>query len=69
MAENEEEYALRVYATDAIMNIAENTARPVQGKYLTARWVDILEPAPRDTRTAKEISDDFIERHGLRFAE
>lgn len=52
------------------MNIAENSAKlcPGDGKYLTGRWVDIMEPKPRDDRNAVEIADDFMQRHGLKFA-
>ena len=60
--------AYRVYTTDAAMMIAENTAKIVAGRILTARWIEVIEPVPTDTRTAVEIADDFIQRHGLKFA-
>lgn len=47
--------AYRVYVTDALKFIAENTARYAGGGYMKARYEDLIHPKPEDTRTAEEI--------------
>lgn len=39
-----------------------------QNKYLTERWLNLVTPQKRDTRSADEIALDIIERAGLRLA-
>lgn len=55
----------RVYVTDALRIITENTARIAGGKSITARYADIIEEKKPDTRTAEEIAGDVITRGGL----
>lgn len=47
--------AYRVYVTDALKVIAENTSRFNGGSYMNARFTDIINPKPEETRTADEI--------------
>jgi hypothetical protein len=49
------EKAYKMYITDALKIIAENTAKQVGGSYLTARYAEIIEPVKQETRTANEI--------------
>lgn len=51
---NAEEKAYRIYVSDTLKMIAENTAR-AGGRYVTARYVDIIHPKPEETRSADEI--------------
>ena len=56
-------YAYRVYVTDALQMIAENTAPQAAkytggkaGRYLAKRWADLDKPAPpEETRTPEEV--------------
>lgn len=57
--------AYRVYVTDALKVIGENTAKYAGGNYLSARYTDIAYPKPQDNRTGKEIAADVIKRAGL----
>ena len=61
--------AYRVYVTDALRLICENTARFVNGNYLTIRFVDMIKPdsheAEIDDRTAQEIVNDIVSRAGI----
>ena len=57
--------AYRIYVTDALMYISENTARASSGRYLTKRYAEIIGEAKKDTRTGEEIAADIITRAGL----
>jgi hypothetical protein len=54
--------AYRVYVTDALKAIAENTARYVGGGYIKARYADLIEPKPEETRTPEQIVDRMKEK-------
>ena len=62
----QEDKAYRIYVTDALRLISENTASSVGGKYITARFADVIAP-PReeDNRTCEEITAEIIARCGL----
>lgn len=60
----QEEMLYRIYLTDALKVISENTAKMVQeGKYLPKRYADLIEKKNRkeDERTGDEIADEVIE--------
>lgn len=50
----QEDKAFRVYVTDALKAIADNTARQVKGATLSKRFVDLITPEP----SAEEIADN-----------
>lgn len=54
--------AYRVYVTNALKAIAENTARYVGGGYIKARYADLIEPNPEETRTPEQIVDRMKEK-------
>ena len=53
--------AYRVYVTDCLKLIAENTKNIA----LKLRYYDIIQPKKADTRTGDEIVADIIKRAGL----
>ena len=53
--------AYRVYVTDCLKLIAENTGNIS----LKLRYYDIIQPKKADTRTGDEIVADIIKRAGL----
>ena len=57
--------AYRIYVTDALRVVAENTARFASGNYIKARYADMIEPKKQDNRTGDEIVEDIIKRAGL----
>ena len=57
--------AYRVYITDCLKLIAENTANISRGQYMKARYYDVIHPVKFDTRTGDEIVEDIINRAGL----
>nr|DAG72316.1 MAG TPA: hypothetical protein [Caudoviricetes sp.] len=57
--------AYRIYVTDALRIVAENTAQYVGGDYIKARYADMIEPKKQDNRTCKEITADIVARCGL----
>lgn len=59
-----DERRYRAYITDALMVIAENTARFAGGQTMAGRWYDAYMPV--DTRTGDEIVLDILEKTGLR---
>lgn len=71
---NREEKSYKIYITDTLMAIAENTTHFLgrndiidYGKAMNKRWVEIIEPEVKepekiDDRPAKEIAADIWER-------
>ena len=57
--------AYRIYVTDALRIVAENTARFASGNYIKARYVDMIEPKKQDNRTCEGITADIVARCGL----
>lgn len=57
--------AYRIYVTDALRIVGENTARFASGNYIKARYADIVEPKKQDNRTCEEITADIVARCGL----
>ena len=55
----------RIYVTDCLRIISENTAKMGGGSYITAKFVDIINPKPVDNRTGEEIAVDIIKRAGI----
>ena len=53
--------AYRVYTTDCLKLIAENTGNIS----LKLRYYDIIQPKKADNRTGDEIVEDIIKRAGL----
>lgn len=62
----QEEKQYRVYIADALMVIANNTARMFGGSTVNMRYLDIIKP--QDTRTGDDIAVDVMQRAGLTFA-
>ncbi len=62
----QEDKAYRIYVTDALRLISENTASSVGGKFITARFADVIAPPKEeDNRTCEEITAEIIARCGL----
>lgn len=57
--------AYRIYVTDCLRIISENTAKMGGGAYITAKFADIINPKPADNRTGEEIAADIINRAGI----
>lgn len=57
--------AYRIYVTDALRVVTENTARFASGNYIKARYADMIEPKKQDNRTCEEITADVVARCGL----
>lgn len=58
--------ACRLYITDALKAIAENTSNFAGGCKMQIRFADLLDGKAHDERTAQEIADDVIKRAGLK---
>ena len=39
-----------------------------RNKMLTKRYIELIYKQPSDERTAEEITEDFVKRHGLKEA-
>ena len=44
-----------MYVTDALKAVAENTAKYAGSGYIKARYIEIIDPPPEETRTGEEI--------------
>lgn len=58
------ELTYRIYVTDALQDIAFNTARYAGGNYPTVRFIDKIRHTEtiRDDRTGDEIAEDILSR-------
>ena len=63
--QHQRDLAYRIYVTDCLRMIAENTAKLSQGTYTTARFYDIINQKPVVNRTGEEIAADIIKMAGI----
>lgn len=56
----------RVYVSDTLRIISENTARFGGGTFAKQRYYDVINPPKVDGRSGDEIAADIIERAGLK---
>ena len=49
----------RIYVTDSLKMIAENTAIPNGGKVFSKRYAEFTEKKPEETRSSDEIIDSI----------
>ena len=57
--------AYRIYVSDCLRIISENTAKMCGGSYITAKLADIINPKHVENRTGEEIAADIIKRAGI----
>ena len=57
--------AYRIYVSECLRMIGENTAKVSSGSYMTAKFEDIINPKPVDNRTGEEIASDIIKHAGI----
>ena len=62
---HQRDLAYRIYVTDCLRIISENTAKTGGGSYITAKFSDIINPKPVDNRTGEEIASDIIKQAGI----
>lgn len=62
-SKSQEEKAYRVYITDALKVISENTAGGESTKMMSTRWIELMDfktDEPQDTESANEKADKII---------
>ena len=57
--------AYRIYVSECLRIISENTAKMGGGNYITVKLADIINPKPVDNRPVEEIAADIIKRAGI----
>lgn len=63
--QHQRDLAYRIYASDCLRIISENTAKIGGGSYITAKFEDIINPKHVDNRAGEEIAADIINRAGI----
>lgn len=64
--QNERDTAYRIYVTDCLKGILENTARINGGTYRNDRYYDIYQPKKKtEVKSADEILEEVIKNTGL----
>ena len=63
--QHQRDLAYRIYVTDCLRMVTENTAKLSQGAYTAARFYDIINPKPKDERSGEEIVAEIINKAGL----
>ena len=56
----------RIYVTNCLRIITENTAKQDGGNYMTAEYTDLIHPKKKDDKTGNEIVADFIQNSGIK---
>ena len=63
--QHQRDLAYRIYVSDCLRIISENTAKVGGGSYITAKFADIINPKPVDNRTGEEMAADIIKLAGI----
>ena len=64
--DQQKEMAYRIYVTECLRMITENTAKQSGGSYINKPFADVIgNNKPKDERTAEEIIADISFRAGL----
>ncbi len=63
--QHQRDLAYRIYVTDCLRMVTENTAKISNGSYTVAKFSDIINPKPVENRTGEEIAADIIKRAGI----
>ena len=63
--QHQRDLAYRIYVSDCLRIISENTAKIGGGSYITAKFEDIINLKPVDNRAGEEIAADIIKRAGI----
>lgn len=56
----------RIYVTNCLRIMTENTAKQAGGNYMTAEYTDLIHPKKKDNRTGNEIAADVIRNTGIK---
>lgn len=67
IAEDEEQLSYKKYMSEALMAVAENTARFAGGNHMTISWWEHHNQEV-DIRTGNEIISDVMREAGIKFA-
>ena len=57
--------AYRIYVSECLRMIGENTAKVSGGSYMTAKFEEIISQKPADNKTGEEIAADIIKMAGI----
>ena len=63
--QHQRDLAYRIFVSEGLRILTENTAKMVQGAYLTVNFLDIIDPKPKDERSGAEIASDVLTRAGI----
>ena len=56
----------RIYVTNCLRIMTENTAKQVGGNYMTAEYEDLIKLKKKENRTGNEIAADVILNAGIK---
>lgn len=63
--QHQRDVAYRIYVTDCLRILTENTANMCEGSYISERYADIVNPKAVDNRSGEEVVADIIQRAGI----
>lgn len=55
----------RIYITDSLKILMENSAAKNGGKYIAKRYIDLIDPPKEETKTCAEITSEVASRCGI----
>lgn len=63
--QHQRDLAYRIFVSEGLRILTENTAKMAQGAYLIVNFLDIINPKPKDERSGAEIASDVLKRAGI----
>lgn len=63
--QHQRDLAYRIYVSECLRMVTENTAKMSNGTYTAVKFEDIINPKPVDNRTGEEIAADIIKLAGI----
>ena len=63
--QNQRDFAYRIYVSDSIRILTENTAKLVSGNYVTIRFVDMIKQKNSENKTGEEIFAEVVGKAGI----
>lgn len=54
--------AWRLFVAEGVRMISESTAKYAGGAYMTAKWADIVNPKPVETRTPGDVKNHMLKK-------
>lgn len=59
-AQEQKGEAYKLYIAETLRSISESTAKFAGGSYMAAKWADVTNPKPEETRTPEQVINHVL---------